>query len=394
VHTEDDFPVPQQRQSSARQVQVSRPFRVLTLNPGAASLKIAVLDDETLRLGHALRGSSRPCWPELQDLVLRYDPIDAIAVRFAQGGARPGPVLLDETQLADLDRLSARAPLHQPRSVELARMVRDMVPDVPVVGCFDTSFHIGLPEHAARYALPRRWAGEPALRRAGAYGLSCEYSLARAAALLRTPAELLNVVVAHIGSGVSVTAVEAGRSVDTSMGFTACDGAVMATCSGSLDPGLVLHLLRTGGLSPRELEAELNEQAGLAGLTGGSGDMEEVLAARAAGDREAAVAVRVYLHRLRREIAAAAASLPSLDVLVLTGGVAEGSAWLRSELVNALTVLGVRLDHRRNREASHDGLLSDPGNPVAALLVQAREDVTLANGAAALLAGPQLTGVS
>jgi acetate kinase len=390
MHTE--AAIPQQRQSWSERGQAPRPFRVLTLNPGSASLKLAVLDDETVRFGHTLpRGSGRPCWPEFQDLVLRYDPVDAIAVRFVHGGDRPGPVLLDEAQLADLDRLSDRAPLHQPRSVKLARMLRDMVPDVPVVGCFDTSFHIGLPEHAARYALPRPWSAEPELHRAGFHGLSCEYALGRAAAMLRTPKELLGMVVAHVGAEVSVTAIEAGRSVDTSMGFTPCDGAVMATCSGSLDPGLVMHLLRTGGLSPADLETALSQQAGLAGLTGGSGDMQEVLAARAAGGRDADVATRVYLHRLRREIAAAVASLTSLDALVLTGGVAEGSGWLRSELVHGLGLLGLRLDHRRNREASHDALLSDPGEQVAVLLIQAREDVMLANGAAALMKGPPRT---
>ena len=358
---------------------------MLTVNPGSSSLKLAVLDGETVRFGHTLPDGSSPCWPEIQDLVLRYDPIDAIAIRFVHGGDRAGPALLDEPVVAELERLSPRAPLHQPQSVQLARMLRAMVPDVALVGCFDTSFHVGLPEHAARYALPRPWASRPELRRAGFHGLSFEYAHRRAAAILRTPVELLGLVVAHIGAGVSVSAIEAGRSLDTSMGFTPTEGAVMATRSGSVDPGLVLHLVRTGGLDAGSLATALTERAGLAGLTGGSGDMREVLAARAAGDPEAATAVRIYLHRLRREIAAAATSLVSLDALVLTGGVAEGSAWLRSELVSGLRVLGARLDHRRNREASHDALLSEPGGQVAVLLIQAREDVALARGAAAVL---------
>ncbi|MGH3904134.1 MAG: acetate kinase [Pseudonocardiaceae bacterium] len=378
--------IPRQRQPAGAQDQhAQRPLRVLTINPGSASLKLAVLDGETLRFGHALPGGTGPAWPEFQDLVLRYDPIDAIAIRFMHGGDRPGPVLLDEHAIADLERLSPRAPLDQPQSVQLARMVREMVPDVALVGCFDTSFHVGLPEHAARYGLPRPWAGRPELRRAGFHGLSCEYAHRRAAALLRTPVELLGLVVAHIGSGVSVTAIEAGRSLDTSMGFTSTDGAVMATRSGSLDPGLVLHLLGNSGLDSARLGTALTERAGLAGLSGGSGDMRAVLAARAAGDQEAATAAGVYLHRLRREVAAAATSLASFDALVLTGGVAEGSTWLRSELVSGLGVLGARLDHRRNREASHDALLSEPGEQVAVLLIQAREDVVLARGAAAVL---------
>lgn len=376
--------IPRQRQRTD-ETAPARPMRVLTVNPGSASLKLAVLDGETLRFGHAIPDGTSPCWPEFQDLVLRYDPVDAVAIRFPHGGDRPGPVLLDEQVIAELEQWAPRVPVRQQRSVQLARMVRAMVPGVALVGCFDTSFHLGLPEHAARYALPRPWARDPGLRRAGGHGLSCGYAHRRAAAMLRTPVDMLDLVVAHIGADVSVTAIEGGRSLDTSAGFTPADGAVAATRSGSLDPGLVLHLARSSGLGSENLEIALNERAGLAGLTGGSGDMCEVLAARAAGDPEADAAVRIYLHRLRREIAAAATSLASLDALVLTGGVAEGSAWLRSELVGGLRVLGARLDHRRNREASHDALLSGPGEQTAVLLVQAREDVMLARGAATVL---------
>ena len=366
---------------------------MLTLNPGSSSLKLAVFDDETVRFGHTFtRWSGGLSWPEFQDLVLRYDPIDAIAVRFVHGGDRPGPMLLDDAELADLQTLSQRAPLHQPQSVQLARMVREMVPGMAVVGCFDTSFHLGLPEHVTRYALPRPWVGRPELRRAGFHGLSCEYAQGRAAALLGTPVDLLGLVVAHIGSGVSVTAIDGGRSVDTSMGFTPADGAVMATRSGSLDPGLVLHLIRTSGLDIDELGAALTQRAGLAGLAGGSGDMREVLVARAAGSPEAITAIGVYLHRLRREIAAAASSLGSLDALVLTGGVVEGSAWIRSELVTSLGLLNVQLDQQRNEQPAHDALLSQPGAPVAVLLIRAREDLAMARGTAALVPSPNQNG--
>lgn len=238
-----------------------------------------------------------------------------------------------------------------------------------------------------RYALPRPWVSDPELRRAGFQGLSCLYAQRRAAALLCTPVELLGLVVAHIGSGVSVTAIDGGRSVDTSMGFTPADGAVMATRSGSLDPGLLMHLIQTTGLDSDKLGAGLMQRAGLAGLAGGSGDMREVLAARAAGDPEATIAIQVYLHRLRREIAAAASSLECLDALVLTGGVAENSAWLRAELAARLSLLNIQLDQQRNDKAEHDALLSQPGAPVAVLLVHAREDVELARGAAEVVRG-------
>jgi hypothetical protein len=143
MHADAAVPSPDGHQAAGQQERpADRPLRVLTLNPGSSSLKLAVLDGETLRFGYAFtQWSGRLSWPEFQDLVLRYDPIDAVAVRFVHGGDRPGPVLLDDAELADLEALSPRAPVHQPRSVELARMVREMVPDVAVVGCFDTSFH-------------------------------------------------------------------------------------------------------------------------------------------------------------------------------------------------------------------------------------------------------------
>lgn len=374
------------RLSGKRRVaRADRPLRVLALNPGSSSLKTMVLDGETVRASHPIPGwAGRPPRNGLRDLMRRYEPVDAVAIRFVHGGERPGPVLLDDGELAELEALAPRAPLHQPQSVALARTMRSLAPDVPVLACFDTSFHVGLPEHAARYALPQPWVGRPELRRAGFHGLSCEYATGRAADLLPVTARPLRLVIAHVGSGVSVTTVNGGRSVDTSMGFTPIDGAVMATRSGSLDPGLMLHLLRDG-TKPAILEAALTQHAGLAGLTGGSGDMRKVLAARAAGDPEAATAVAVYLHRLRREIAAAAASLDAVDALVLTGGVAEGSAPLRAELVAGLGVLGLGLDRRRNGGASGDAVLSAPGEGPAVLLIHAREDLQLARGAARLM---------
>jgi acetate kinase len=278
----------------------------------------------------------------VHDAIERWGRPDAVAIRFVHGGSRPGPVLADEDLLRALGRLAALAPLHQPLSVEVAQMVRSSLPDLPVVACFDTAFHSTLPEAARRYALPRAWTRQNRLRRYGFHGLSCGYATRRSAELLGMEAAELRLVCCHIGSGVSVTAIRGAASVDTSMGFTPTEGAVMATRSGSVDPGLLLHVLRTGEVDATTLADTLYRRSGLAGMTGTSGDMREVLTARRAGDADAASAVAVFGHRLRREIGAAAMSLDRLDAVVFTGGVAEHQPGLIGEVVDGLPVLPIR----------------------------------------------------
>ncbi|KAA9153458.1 acetate kinase [Amycolatopsis acidicola] len=358
-------------------------MRALTLNPGSSSLKAALVAD-----GEVVRADS---W-DVTDVATDHDAVrvafgelgepEAISVRFVHGGSRPGPVLLDEETLAQLEKLSGLAPLHQPLSLDAARLARGWRPGVPLVGCFDTSFHSGLPAAAARYALPREWTAQGRLRRYGFHGLSCQYAARRCAKLLGSPRARL--LCCHIGSGVSVTAIRGERSFDTSMGFTPLDGAVMATRSGSVDPGLLLHVLGTGEIDPAGLADVLYHHSGLAGMTGTSGDLREILAAREAGDEQAAAAVEVFLHRLRREMGAVAMSLDRLDAIVFTGGVAEHRPGLLGELVAGLGLLGVTVDPARVDDEG-DRLLSPDGAAVRLFCLRAREELELARGAELLL---------
>lgn len=352
-------------------------MRVLTVNPGSSSVKLSVVEDGVEVGGTAVDAASvdRVLGP-LGDLVRRWHPIGAVGVRFVHGGERAEPVLLDEGELARLAALTSLAPLHQPLSVALAELASHML-TAPVVACFDTAFHAGLPEPATRYALPRQWVREQGLRRYGFHGLSCAHALRRTEELLATDRRELRMVCCHIGSGVSVTAIRHGHSVDTSMGFTPLEGAVMATRSGSVDPGLLVYLLRSGVTDVAGLEEVLDRSSGLAGMTGTSGDVREVLAARAAGDPDAAVAIEVYLHRLRREIGAMAASLDRLDALVLTGGVAEHQSVLIAELAGKLGILGVRVEPDR-LAALGDRVVSPDDASVRVLVVTAREGLEIA----------------
>jgi acetate kinase len=353
-------------------------MRVFVINPGSSSLKLAVVEDGqrvvSLTL-HNWDGSLNQ--RHLRQIGERAGPVDAVGVRVVHGGDRTAPKLLDDGELLALAELQPLAPMHQERSLAMARMARALLPHTPVVGCFDTAFHTGLPEHAATYPVPRHWARKHRVRRYGFHGLSCGYALRRAGELLgRDPIEL-RLLCCHVGAGVSVTAISGGRSLDTSMGFTPMDGAAMATRPGSLDPGVVLYMQRLGRMTVADVEQVLDRRCGLAGMSGTTGDVREVLDARQQGDHDADLALRVYVHRLSREIAAASVSLDRLDALVFTGGVAEHQPGLCAEIVTRLALLGVTMDSRRNA-ASGDRVVSPAHAEPQVLVVEAREDLEIA----------------
>lgn len=362
-------------------------MRVATVNPGSSSVKLAVVDGGVAVASTtvAVASAQRAAEP-FAELVARR-PVDAVGVRFVHGGDHADPVLLNRTETARLTDLVPLAPLHQPLSLALADMAGRMLPNTPVVACFDTAFHAAMPEAAARYALPDALVDRYRLRRYGFHGLSCAHALRRCAEILGRPAESLRVVCCHVGAGVSVTATRHGHGVDTSMGFTPLEGAVMATRSGSVDPGLLLYLLRTGVTDVAGLERVLDRESGLAGMSGTSGDVRDVLAARAGGDCAAALAIEVYLHRLRREIGAMTVALDRLDALVFTGGVAEHQPGLVAELVDGVAVLGVTVDPDLVR-ASGDRIVSRDDTLPRVLVVTAREDLEIARRTTTVLTEP------
>ena len=246
------------------------------------------------------------------------------------------------------------------------------------MACFDTAFHATITPAAAAYALPASWRDRWALRRYGFHGLSHAYASRRAAQLLDAPpAAGLRVVTCHLGAGASLAAVRDGRSVDTTMGFTPLEGLVMATRSGSVDPGLLLWLQSHAGMSAEVLTDALEKQSGLAGLAG-TPDMREILSRASAGDDAACLARDVYLHRLRGSIAAMAAAMDGLDAVVFTGGVGENSAEIRARTMDGLGFLGIHADLDRNQEESGDREIGAPAAPVRALVISAREDIEIA----------------
>ncbi len=354
--------------------------RILVVNAGSSSLKLRVLDGSDRLAGAADLGAPNGADDEaaIAAAIESFGQIAAVGHRIVHGGTRyHGPARLDDEVEAELRALTDLAPLHQPKSLAALTAVRAVLPGVPAVASFDTAFHAGMPPAASTYAIPKEWRKRWALRKYGFHGLSHAYASRRAAALVGQPLEELRIVTCHLGAGASLAAVAGGRSVDTTMGFTPLDGLVMATRSGSIDPGLVLWLEGHVGMPAEELAATLEHRSGLLGLAG-TPDMAAILAAEAAGDDAAALAVGVYLHRLRGAIATMVAALGGLDVLVFTGGVGEHAPAIRARAADGLAYLGVELGRAANDAARGDADIGAPGARVRALVVTAREDLEIA----------------
>jgi acetate kinase len=305
--------------------------RVLVVNAGSSSLKLSVIgDDDATLSAHAL---------ELPDGQVRAGAVaaaleglpaaDAVGHRVVHGGGATEPALIDADARERIAGLRHLAPLHQARALAGIDAVARARPGVPAVACFDTAFHAHLPAAAATYPLPREWRERYGLRRFGFHGLSHAW-------VTRQVDPSARLVSCHLGAGASLAAIRHGRSVDTTMGFTPLEGLVMATRSGTVDPGMLTWLLREGELSLEALDHGLEHESGLTGLAG-SGDMRELLAR---DDADARLGLDVYVHRLRAYIAAMAASLGGLDVLVFTGGVGEHAAPIRERTVDGLGFLG------------------------------------------------------
>jgi acetate kinase len=326
------------------------PRLVLVLNVGSSSLKAALLEAEPTRavplwqIGANREGPLREQlnrWlaPRLSNL---WPQISAAGHRLVHGGERfTAPTRLEPAVLQALAVLSDLAPLHNPPALEAIHWLGEQRPQLPQWACFDTAFHASLPAEASTYALPAAWRAG-GCRRYGFHGLNHQH--VSEVALQHWQAAGNNdrprLISAHLGAGCSLTAVRDGRSIDTTMGFTPLDGLVMASRSGSVDPGLLLHLLRNG-VSLEQLEEGLNRRSGLLGLSGLSGDWRELRAAAAEGHAGAQLALAVFLHRLKQEIGAMAASLGGVDQIALSGGVGANDSQLLQELQEQLRWLGL-----------------------------------------------------
>jgi acetate kinase len=354
---------------------------VLVVNAGSSSLKLRVLGSDDELLGERDLDAPRSAVDdgELQRALRDLPAAGAVGHRVVHGGTRfRDAVRIDDDVVHALHELTDLAPLHQPKSLAALEATARALPDTPAVACFDTAFHATLPDAAATYALPATLRERFGVRRYGFHGLSHAYAARRARELAPGARRI---VTCHLGAGATLAAVLDGRSVDTTMGFTPLEGLVMATRSGSVDPGLVLWLLEHGRMRESELAAALEHDSGLLGLAG-SADMREILAR---DDDAARLALDVYVHRLRAGIAAMAAALGGVDALAFTGGVGERAPAIRARAVGGLGFLGAELDDARNRAADGDADIGADGAAVRAFVIAAREDLEIARQVRAVL---------
>jgi acetate kinase len=358
-------------------------MRVLVLNPGSSTLKGSVIVD-----GSGGHEPSTVEWPAAEEgahevvarVMDRIDgSFDAVGYRVVHGGATyRRATLVDEALLAAVEALDAIAPLHNRRAASVIRAGLAIRPDVPHVACFDTAFHATLPEEAWRYPLPDAWTTSRGIRRFGFHGLSVGWAMRRAGELLGAHPDDLRLVVAHLGSGCSVTAVDRGRSVETSMGYTPFEGLMMGTRSGSVDPGIVLQLA-ADGLTAGDLADGLAHESGLLAIAGTS-DVRDLEARASSGDADARLALDMFERRAAAAIAAAATSLSFLDAVVFTGGIGANAAPVRSRITDRLRIIGLG---RSPADGEPDAVL-DAGPP-ALLSIAAREDLVIAREMAELI---------
>lgn len=307
--------------------------------------------------------------------------IDAVGHRVVHGGEKfPDSVLIDGEVMQVLRSCIELAPLHNPHNIRGINACMQILPGVPQVAVFDTAFHHRIPPHAYVYGIPYVLYKRYGIRRYGFHGTSHYYVSRRAAKMMNRPVEELNMVTCHLGNGASMSAIKAGVSVDTSMGFTPLEGLLMGTRSGDLDPAIILHVMAREELSLHEANTLLNKHSGLQGISGISGDMQDIISEAEKGNSSAQLALDAYCYRIRKYIGAYAAALGGLDALVFTAGIGENSALVRKKCCENLEFLGIKIDDEKNRQASSKQAkeISSNGSKVKVLSIPTNEELVIA----------------
>jgi len=311
-------------------------------------------------------------------VIQGLDEIDIVGHRVVHGGRDyRESIVIDEQVKAEIDRLSSFAPIHNPANLADIITIEKRLGNIPQVAVFDTAFHSDLPDVAKVYPLPYEWY-EKGIQRYGFHGISHEYCAHRSAELLNRNLQDLRLIICHLGNGCSLSAVRNGKSIDTTMGFTPLEGLMMGRRSGSIDPGILIYLLREEHYTVEQLDHLLNYESGLQGLSGQSGDMRQILAAIAQHNSRARLAFEVYIYRLRAYIGAMLANLGGLDALVFTAGVGEHQPLVRSAVCEGLGFLGIQIDADRNLTQAIDQMISPEESPIKVLVVKTQEDWAIA----------------
>lgn len=399
-------------------------MNILLLNAGSSSLKATLVEPangSTLARGtadwagasthyeYSICGGGKPraedvAWKGhggavnrfLSDLTTRQpialpdrSSLTAVGHRVVHGGPFTSSIRITPEVRSRIAALAELAPLHNPPSLETISAAERALPDAPHIAVFDTAFHATIPPEAYTYPVPADWTRDWGVRRYGFHGLSHAYCTERAAEMLDRSADELRLVICHLGHGCSASAVRGGRCIDTTMGFTPLDGLMMATRSGSVDPGIILHVQQHRGLTADDVEETLNVRSGLLGVSQLSADMRQVLASAAEGHIGARLALGIYTHRVRQAIGALAVTLGGVDALVFTAGVGEHASQVREDVCSGLQCIGLELDRAVNAHCQADTDVALPTSRGRILVIETREDLMMLQEVSRILAAEQ-----
>ena len=321
--------------------------------------------------------------------IASYDEIDAVGHRLVHGGEKFNKSVLITKEVIDkVKECYDLAPLHNPANVTGVEAIEELLPSVPQVGVFDTAFHQTMPKHAFMYALPYEVYEKYGVRRYGFHGTSHRYVSRRACEFLGVPYEEQKIITCHIGNGASITAIDGGKVVDTSMGLTPLEGLVMGTRSGDVDPSIVTFLMDHMGISAQEMADILNKKSGIQGMSGVSSDMREIDKAVSEGNERAALALNVYCYRIRKYIGAYTFAMGGVDAIIFTAGVGEHQASVRYDALHGLESLGIKIDEAKNNANSGaDEVISAADSKVTIAVIGTDEELLIAKDTEALVSG-------
>ena len=390
-------------------------MKILVINAGSSSLKYQLFDMETasvlakglcerIGVGGALTHKKTGATPFSEEIdlpnhgvalervlalltspeygvIASIDEIDAVGHRVAHGGEKiKESSRVTESVIAYLETIVPINPLHGPPAISGMKACMKLMPEVPQVAVFDTSFYSEIEDFRYVYPIPYEFYEQDKIRRYGFHGTSHRYVSARLAEALGKPIEELKIITCHLGNGSSITAVDGGKAIDTSMGFTPQEGIAMGTRSGSIDPTVVTYLMKTKGYTPEEMENILNKQSGLLGVSGVSNDCRNITAAANEGNRRAALAMKIMINGIKKHIGAYAAEMNGLDALVFTAGIGENQANVRAEVCKDMSFLGIEIDEERNNNFER-GIpfdLTKEGAKVATWIIPTDEEYMIA----------------
>ncbi|KLL00178.1 acetate kinase [Bacillus pumilus] len=313
------------------------------------------------------------------NIIKDFKEIDGVGHRVVHGGEKfSDSVVLTDEVINDIDQLSELAPLHNPANVVGIKAFKQILPDVPAIAVFDTAFHQTMPEQSYLYSLPYDYYKNFGIRKYGFHGTSHKFVTERAAELLGRPLEELRLISCHLGNGASIAAVEGGKSIDTSMGFTPLAGVAMGTRSGNIDPALIPFIMEKTGHTAEEVLSTLNKKSGLLGVSGLSSDLRDIEEATEEGNDRAEVALDIFASRIHKYIGSYAARMNGVDAIIFTAGIGENSSEVRARVLRGLEFMGVYWDPSLNNMRGEEAFISYPHSPVKVIVIPTNEEVMIA----------------